>query len=300
MSQATHKLNVKKQRRAARIEGVKRSWYKFSRNKISVLGLAVVALIILVAAFESFVAPHPEHAGPFVDFANANLAPSAKYPFGTDQYGRDVLSRIIFSFRSALSMGIGVLAIAAPVGIVMGLVAGYFKNRLISTIIMRMVDIFLSLPSLVLALAVSAMLEPNLRNSLLAITFSWWAWYARLVYGSASSVRNEYYIQSAELIGTSRMHILFREILPNCQSTILTKLTLDMGIVILMGASLSFVGLGEQPPAPALGTMIADGYKFLPNMWWLTVFPAIAIMIIVLAFNLLGDGISDMLSAGEV
>jgi len=164
---------------------------------------------------------------------------------------------------------------------------------------MRVVDIFLSLPSLVLAMAISAMLEPTLMHSMMAITFSWWAWYARLVYGSASSVRNEYYIQSAELIGASRLHILFKEVLPNCSTTILTKMTLDMGIVILMGAALSFVGLGEQPPNPALGTMIADGYKFLPNMWWLTVFPAMAIMLVVLAFNLLGDGIGDMLSAGE-
>lgn len=292
--------STKQERRAARLEGLKRNWYKFSRNKISVVGLVVVLLIILTAIFESYIAPYPEHAGPFVDFAQANQPPGGQYLLGTDQYGRDVLSRIIFSFRSALVMGVGVLAVAAPVGVVMGLIAGYYKNHLISAVIMRVVDIFLSLPSLVLALAVSAMLEPNLFNSMMAITFSWWAWYARLVYGAASSVRNEYYIKSAELLGTSKVHILFKEILPNCLPTILTKMTLDMGMVILMGASLSFVGLGEQPPAPALGTMISDGYKLLPDMWWLTVFPAIAIMIIVLAFNLLGDGISDMLSAGEV
>ncbi len=285
---------------AARREGVKRKWYKFSRNKISVVGLCAVVLILLVAIFQKQIAPYPLHAGPYTDFANANLAPCKAFLFGTDQYGRDVLSRIIFSFRGALIMGIGVLAVAAPIGILMGLIAGYYKDHFVSTIIMRVVDIFLSLPSLVLALAVSAMLEPNLTNSMMAITFSWWAWYARLVYGAASSVRHEYYVQSAELIGTSRAHILLREILPNCLSTILTKITLDMGIVILMGAALSFVGLGEQPPAPALGTMIADGYKFLPGMWWLTVFPALAIMFIVLAFNLLGDGIGDMLSSGEV
>jgi len=284
----------------ARLLHLKRNWYKFSRNKMSVVGLTAVLLIIFAAIFRQYIAPYPQHAGPYVDFAHANLPPCAQFWFGTDQYGRDVLSRIIFSLRNALTMGVGVLAIAAPVGVVMGLAAGYFKNHLISTIIMRVVDIFLSLPSLVLAMAISAMLEPTLTHSMLAITFSWWAWYARLVYGAASSVRNEYYIRSAELIGAGRGHILFREVLPNCASTILTKMTLDMGIVILMGAALSFVGLGEQPPNPALGTMVADGYKFLPHMWWLTVFPALAIMLIVLAFNLLGDGIGDMLSAGEV
>lgn len=285
---------------AARWDSVKRNWYKFSRNKISVVGLALVILIVLVAIFEQQLAPYPEHAGAFTNFSAAKLAPCKEYLLGTDQNGRDVLSRIIFSFRGALIMGVGVIAISAPVGVIMGLVAGYLKGRLISTVIMRVVDIFLSLPSLVLALAVGAMFSPTLFHSMMAITFSWWAWYARLVYGAASSVRGEYYIQSAELIGAGRMHILFREMLPNCSSTILTKMTLDMGVAILMGAALSFVGLGEQPPNPALGTMISDGYKYLPDMWWLTVFPALAIMLIVLSFNLLGDGIGDMLGSKEV
>lgn len=284
----------------ARWDSLKRSWYKFSRNKISVVGLVLVLLIILAAIFEKQLAPYPEHAGAFTNFAAAKQAPNAEYWLGTDQNGRDVLSRIIFSFRGALIMGVGVIAISAPVGVVMGLIAGYLKGRLISTVIMRVVDIFLSLPSLVLALAVGAMFSPTLFHSMMAITFSWWAWYARLVYSAASSVRGEYYIQSAELIGAGRLHILFREMLPNCASTILTKMTLDMGVAILMGAALSFVGLGEQPPNPALGTMISDGYKYLPDMWWLTVFPALAIMLIVLAFNLLGDGVGDMLGSKEV
>ncbi len=284
----------------ARWDSLKRNWYKFSRNKISVVGLILVLLIILAAIFEKQLAPYPEHAGAFTNFAAAKQAPCADYWLGTDQNGRDVLSRIIFSFRGALIMGLGVIAISAPVGVIMGLVAGYLKGRLISTVIMRVVDIFLSLPSLVLALAVGAMFSPTLFHSMMAITFSWWAWYARLVYSAASSVRGEYYIQSAELIGAGRLHILFREMLPNCASTVLTKMTLDMGVAILMGAALSFVGLGEQPPNPALGTMISDGYKYLPDMWWLTVFPALAIMLIVLAFNLLGDGVGDMLGAKEV
>lgn len=298
--EATVPARKKKTKKEARIEGLKRNWYKFSRNKMSVVGLAIVVAVILIAIFEKQLAPYPEHAGPYTDFINANLAPCKEFLFGTDQYGRDVLSRLIFSFRSAITMGLGVIAVAAPVGIVFGLIAGYFQNHFISPLIMRLVDIFLSIPSLVLALAVSAMLEPTLFNSMMAVTFSWWAWYARLIYGMASSVRNEYYIQSAELLGASRRHILFREILPNCLSPVLTKMTLDMGMVILIGASLSFVGLGEQPPNPALGTMIADGYKLLPDVWWLTVFPALAIMLIVLSFNLLGDGIGDMLSTEEV
>ena len=284
----------------SRLENYKRSWYKFSRNKMSVVGLVLVVLIVLVSIFQSFIAPHPEHVGAFVDFANTNRPPSSEYWLGTDQYGRDILSRIIFSFRNALLMGVGVLAVAVPIGVIVGLLAGYYKNTWISTLLMRIVDIFLSLPSLVLALTVASLMDPTLFHSMMALTFSWWAWYARLIYGNVSSVRNEYYIQSAELIGADRFHILFKEILPNCLSTVITKMTLDMGVVILMGATLSFVGLGEQPPKPSLGTMISDGYMLLPGCWWLTVFPALAIMLIVLAFNLLGDGIGDMLSSGEV
>ncbi len=278
---------------------VKRNWYMFSRNKISVVGLVGVILVVLIAILPQYIAPFPEHAAAFTNFGDANLPPNSEYLLGTDSTGRDVLSRIIFSFRGALTMGVGVILIAAPIGVIMGLFAGYFSGRFISSVIMRIVDIFLSLPSLVLALAVSAILSPTLFNSMMAITVSWWAWYARLVYGTASSVRNEYYVKSAELLGASRAHIIFREILPNCWSVILTKMTLDMGVVILMGASLSFVGLGAQPPQPDLGTMVSEGYKLLPNSWWLTIFPAAAIMLIVLSFNLFGDGIGDMLKTKE-
>jgi len=295
-------MNVKIENKkwAAKLDGIRRSWYKFSRNKLSVVGLIAVLLIIFIALFAKYIAPYPQHAGTFVDLGNAGLAPGRGHLLGTDQYGRDILSRIFFSFRGAILMGVGVLAVAVPIGVLLGLIAGYFQGTMVEPIIMRTVDIFLALPPLVLALAVSAVLRPTLFNSMMAVSFSWWAWYTRLSYGMATSLRNEFYIQSAELIGASRMHILLREILPNCLGSILTKMTLDMGWVILIGASLSFVGMGEQPPKPALGTMVADGAKYIPHMWWLAVFPAIAIMIIVLAFNLVGDGIRDMLSTEEV
>jgi len=285
---------------AARRENIGRAWYRYSRNKLSVLGLIIVLAVVFAAVFAPYVAPYPAHAGAFVDLGKAGLAPGGEYLLGTDQYGRDIFSRILFSFRGALLTGFGVLAVAVPVGVTLGLIAGYFKDSVVQPLIMRTVDIFLALPPLVLALAVSAMLEPTLFNSMMAVSFAWWAWYTRLSFGMASSVRNEFYIQSAELIGAGRFHILIREILPNCLSPILTKMTLDMGWVILIGASLSFVGMGEQPPKPALGTMVADGAQYLPHMWWLAVFPALAIMIIVLAFNLVGDGVRDMLSTEEV
>lgn len=283
-----------------KIESLKHFWYKYSVNKLSVIGLIVLVVVILSAIFAIHLVPYPKHIGAFTDLGNANLQPSLKYFCGTDQYGRDIFSRIVFSFRNAFVMCIGVLGSAVPIGVVLGLIAGYFQGTLLNSIIMRFVDIFLSLPPLVLALAVSAVLEPTLFNSMVAVSFSWWAWYTRLTYNMSVSVKNEYYIKSAELVGAKMSHIIINEILPNCLGPIFTKMTLDVGYVILIGASLSFVGLGEQPPNPALGTMIADGAKYLPHMWWQAVYPAVAIMIIVLACNLVGDGIRDAISTEEV
>lgn len=280
--------------RAERKETMIKNWYKFSAGGVSVLGLAIVLLIIFLAIFAPVIAPYPEDAGAVVKFTESSLAPSAEHLMGTDTMGRDVFSRLLISLRSSLLMGILVLAIAVPVGFVVGVLAGYYKDTWIETVLMRIVDIFLSVPALVLALAIAAILEPNLKNSMIAITIMWWPWYARLSFGVASSLRTENYIVYAELTGAKLSHIVFKEFLPNTFDQILTKMTLDMGYVICMGATLSFVGLGEQPPTPALGNMINDGVKFLPDMWWLAIFPAVTIIIIVLGFNLLGDGVGNI------
>ena len=280
--------------RAEQKETMIKNWYKFSAGGVSVLGLAIVLLIILLAVFAPVIAPYPEDAGAVVKFSESSLAPSMQHLMGTDTMGRDVFSRLLISLRSSLLMGILVLAIAVPVGFVVGVLAGDFKDTWIETVLMRIVDIFLSVPALVLALAIAAILEPNLKNSMIAITIMWWPWYARLSFGVASSLRTENYIVYAELTGAKLSHIVFKEFLPNTFDQILTKMTLDMGYVICMGATLSFVGLGEQPPTPALGNMINDGVKFLPDMWWLAIFPAVTIIIIVLGFNLLGDGVGNI------
>ncbi len=282
-----------------RLLDLKRAWYKFSLNKTSVLGLAIVILVAMCAIFQPWVAPYPNHAHEFVDFANTNLPPSKEHICGTDGVGRDILSRIMYGFRGAFTLGLGCNALVIPFGVIMGLIAGYLKGTWVSTLIMRITDVFLSIPPLIMALCVCAILRPTLFNSLLAISVSWWTWYCRLVYGMSTSVRNEMYVKSAELIGASRAHILFREILPNCYGAVFTKMTLDMGWIVLTGASLGFVGMGEQPPTPSLGTMVADGAKYIPAQWWISICPALAIMIIVLGFNLLGDGVKDMLSSEE-
>lgn len=280
-------------------ENIKKAWYKFSLNKMSVAGLCIVCIVLFLAVFQPLIAPYPEHIGAYVNFKEASIAPNSTYWMGTDVFGRDIMSRIFYAFRGALIMGIGVLTVVVPIGGILGLIAGYWKGKWISTLIMRVTDVFLALPPLILALCVCAILRPTLFNSMMAVCVSWWPWYTRLVYGMATTLRNELYIKSAELLGASKRHILFREILPNCLDPIFTKMTLDMGWVILTGASLSFVGLGEQPPIPALGTMVSDGAKFLPAQWWIAIFPALAIMVVVLGFNLMGDGVKDMLSSEE-
>jgi len=276
-------------------ESLRKHWYYFSRNKLSVVGLAIALLVVFMAILAPWITPYPDHVGPYVDYGQAGMPPSWKHLFGTDMFGRDILTRIIFAFRGALKMALIVLALSVPAGVILGLLAGYFRNTLIDTIIMRITDIFIAMPPLILALAIASMLEPNLTNSMIAITLVWWPSYTRIVYGMASSIRNEYFVVAAELMGASKGYVVLREILPNCLSPVFTKMALDVGWVILVGASLSFVGLGEQPPTPALGQMVSDGAKYLPTYWWMTIFPALAIVITILGFNLMGDGIRDML-----
>lgn len=280
-------------------ENFKIYWYKFSRNKFSVAGLFIVILSILIAIFAPYIVPYPQHIKEYVDYSSANFPPSRQFWFGTDVYGRDIFSRVLFSFRGALWMSVIVLGISAPVGVVLGLVAGYYNKTWIDTITMRITDIFLSIPPLILALAIASVLKPSMTSSMIAVTLMWWPWYTRLVYGMATTISKEYFVKNAELIGASKRNILFSQILPSVLSPVLTKMALDVGWVILMGASLSFVGLGEQPPIPAFGQMISDGSKYLPEMWWMTIFPSAGIALTILGFNFLGDGIRDMMDRGR-
>mgnify|MGYP000419737346 CR=1 FL=1 len=187
------------------------------------------------------------------------------------------------------------LSIAVPIGVTMGLCAGYI-GRKTELILMRITDIFLAIPALVLALAIIGLLDrPNLFYTMIAVSMAWWPWYTRLIYNLTRSEKEEGYVVAAEVVGASRWHIMFREILPNCTHAIITKMTLDFGFVILIVSSLSFLGLGVQAPTPDLGSMVAEGARYLPDSWWLTVFPGLAILIIVFGFNLVGDALRDMM-----
>jgi len=226
-----------------------RSYRRFANQPMSVVGLVIVVGIILAAVFAPYIAPYPEHAGTFTDFTNAFQQPSLDHPFGTDDVGRDIFTRVLFGYRIALTLVAVVLGIGVPTGVMLGLVAGY-TGGWIDTIIMRITDTFLAIPPLVLALAIASAFEPTLEIAMFAIASLWWTWYARLARGLAASQVSEEYIQAAKISGASTPHILFREILPNCLSPLLVKATLDAGIVVLTGASLSFIGLGVQPRGP--------------------------------------------------
>jgi peptide/nickel transport system permease protein len=287
-------------RRKSARERIGRSWYKFSRNPLSVIGALLIIVITLAAIFAPWITPYPESAKPFTDFSNALKAPSLAHLFGTDEIGRDVFSRVVFGSRFSLLIGVVVLFTVVPIGVLLGIVAGYYRGTWIETVIMRITDVFLGVPPLILALAIAAVLKPNLINSMIAISAMWWPWYTRLAYGMACTLRNEYFVINAEITGAKGPHILFREILPNMLAPIFTKMSLDMGWAIIFGAMLSFVGLGVQPPTPDLGSMVSDGAEYLPEFWWVTLFPAFGIVVIVLGFNLLGDGLNDLFAAEKV
>lgn len=283
-----------------KVNNIRRNWFKFSRNQLSVYGLIIVCLVLFIAIFAPIISPYPESAGKYINFLEASKPPSTSHLFGTDIFGRDVLTRIFFGYRLSLIMAAVVLSIVVPTGVILGLIAGYFRDTWIDTVIMRITDIFVAVPPLVLALAVCSVLTPGVFNAMLAVSVSWWPWYTRIVYGITSSLKNEYYVQAVEVIGAKSVNIIFREILPNCISLILTKMSLDIAWVILIGSSLSFVGLGAQQPTPDLGSMVAEGSRYLPDQWWIAIFPGFAIMIVVLGFNLLGDGLRDMFGSEGV
>jgi peptide/nickel transport system permease protein len=275
------------------------TWYRFSRNPGAVIGLAIVVICVLAAVFAQHITPYPDHVGAVVDFRNRHQPPSWEHWFGTDNVGRDQFTRVIFGLQVSLTLAFVVLAIAVPFGTLMGLLAGYFGGWT-ETIIMRLTDIALAMPPLIMALAVAAVLEPSLMNAMLAIASLWWTWHTRLIYSLVRQIRSQEYIEAAETLGASKAHILFREILPNCVSAIAVKTSLDAGFVILIGASLSFLGLGIQPPTPDLGTMVADGASFLPDYWWESMLPGAAILFVALGFNLLGDGLRDLFDVEDV
>lgn len=268
------------------------AWRRFSANRLAFLGLLIIIALLVVAATAGVLAPYSPTFG---DLKGSRLLPpSAEHWFGTDDLGRDILSRILYGSRWTLYVVILVAIIAAPIGLLVGTVAGY-AGGWTDAILMRITDIFLAFPKLILALAFVAALGPGIENAVLAIAITSWPPYARIARAETLTVRNSDYIKAVQLMGASPFRIVLRHIMPLCISSLIIRVTLDMAGIILTAAGLGFLGLGAQPPLPEWGTMIASGRRFVLDQWWVAGAPGFAILIVSLGFNLLGDGLRDAL-----
>ena len=275
--------------RAAGVGFLALSLRRLTRMPAAWIGGAIVLLLLVVALAGKGATPFdPLRIAP----VDKLLPPSLLHPFGTDDLGRDLLSRVVAGARISLLVGVLVLAIAMSVGVGLGLVAGYWGGWM-DEVIMRTTDIFLSFPRLVLAIAIAATLGAGLYNAMVAVALSWWPWYTRLVRGQLLSLREHEFVQAARSLGAGRPRILVRHLLPNVGTTIVIQASIDFGYAILATASLSFIGLGAQPPTPEWGAIIAQARNYMIDAWWYPMFPGLAIFLAVLGFNLLGDAIRD-------
>jgi peptide/nickel transport system permease protein len=279
-----------------RLARVKTVMGRVLQNRFAVFGLFVVALLLFTAAFADFIAPYDPVAQ---NYDALKQPPSLDHPFGTDQYGRDVFSRVVYGTRYAVFLGIVVVGIEMALGVTLGLVAGYYGG-LVESAIMRIVDIALSMPALVLALAIAGMLGGGLFPLIIAVSLVGWRGFARLVRGDVKSVMEEEYIESADAAGLSDFRTISRYVLPNAASSIIVYATLTIPTVILWSAGLSFLGMGVQPPNPEWGAILAAGRGEIDDAWWIATFPGLAIMLTVIGFNGLGDGLRDALDPRQV
>jgi len=260
------------------------------RNRLGLLGMFIIIGIALVAVLAPQIAPY----SPTQFQATERLKPpSLEHLFGTDVNGRDIFSRVVYGSRISLEASMVVVTIALIIGMVIGGSAGYLGGW-IDEVLMRVTDIFLAFPGLVLAMAVNAALGPGIRSAMLAVSFIWWPSYARMIRGQIISVKYNEYVEAARALGLSNFRILVKHILPNCIAPIIVQVTLDAGAVLLTIAGLSFIGLGAQPPTPEWGTMVNEGREYLLTQWWWSTFPGLAITIVVISFNMVGDLLRDI------
>ncbi len=255
------------------------------RSLLLVSTVVMCGIIFLVAILAPVIAPYDPLA---INFADRFVSPSSRHFFGTDSFGRDLFSRVIYGSRISLRVGFFVLGIAMAIGGIIGTISGFYGGW-VDALLMRMTDIFFAFPFLVLAMAIAASLGPGINNAIIALAAVWWTPYARLFRGQVLSMREKEFVEAATALGMSELRVMFRHILPNCFGPIFARATTDIGYIILAGATLGFVGLGAQPPTPEWGTLISEGRLYLMTSWWLSMFPGLAIFLAVIGFSLLGD-----------
>ena len=257
-------------------------------DPLALFGLVIIVIVLTMAVFGPWLAPRPGDGAGVVDVSQRMLPPSLEYPFGTDWLGRSVFTRVILGARIAVQVSLIVVGLAILVGVPLGAAAGYFRGW-VDGLIMRVTDLFLAFPPLLLAMAIVAALGPGLQNATLALVISWWPWYARIARGLAVSLREWPFVDASRAMGIRDSVIIFRHIVPNSIGPIVVQATIDIGTVILAAGGLAFIGLGARPPAPDWGLMVAEGRQYILEQWWLSTFPGLAIFFTVLAFNLVGD-----------
>lgn len=265
-------------------------WRRLKKNKGALAGAGILLFFIITAVFAPLIAPYPVEE---MKMENRFIAPSAEHWLGTDEFGRDIMSRMIHGGRVSLMMGLVAVSIAGIFGVLLGVISGYYRK--LDIYIMQCMDILLAFPSLLLAIAIIAVLGVGLTNAMIAVAISVIPSYVRVVRGTVLSIREKEYIEAVKALGVSDFKIIWKHILPNVMSPVIVLSTLQFGTSILSAASLSFLGLGAQPPTPEWGAMAFVGKSFFLNAWWMTLFPGFAIMMVVLGFNLLGDGLRDAL-----
>ena len=283
-------------RRQAALGRAYAGWRTFARNRLAMVGLAVVLTLVAVALLASVLAPYPPTVG---ELSQRLLPPSASHFFGTDDQGRDIFSRLLHGSRITLFVVALVAVLAAPVGLLVGTASGYAGGWL-DAVLMRITDIFLAFPRLILALAFVAALGPGIENAVIAIAITSWPPYARIARAETLSIRQADYISAVKLLGASPLRIVLRHVLPLCVPSVIVRVTLDMAGIILTAAGLGFLGLGAQPPMPEWGAMIAAGRAYVLDQWWVAAAPGAAIFVVSLGFNLLGDGLRDALDPKAV
>ncbi|ONG53148.1 D-ala-D-ala transporter subunit [Pseudoroseomonas deserti] len=275
-------------------ERLRRGLYRFRRSWVSVLGLGIVCLLLLIAILGPAIVPHPEHVAGLVQTGTRFQPPSAAWWFGTNEVGQDVFSLTLAGTRVSLLAGMAVVIVGAVIGVFVGAIAGFFGGWLDEGL-MRLSDLMLTVPSLILAMAVAAALGPGTGNMIFAIALSWWPGYARLVRGEVMAKKEEQFVTAARAMGAGSGRLLRRHVLPNIVSPVIVKMSLDMGFAILTVASLGFVGIGVKPPTPEWGSLLSVARANMPDYWWTAIFPGLAIFLAVFGFNLLGDGLRDLL-----
>jgi peptide/nickel transport system permease protein len=271
----------------------------FRRNPLLLTGAAIAVLLLLIALLAPVLATHPADAGTATNPAASLLPPSWAHLFGTDQVGRDLFSRVLYGARISLRIAALVLLSSILVGVPLGLAAGFFGGW-VDAVIMRVTDVFLAFPALLLSLALASVLTPSVGNATIAIAITWWPWYARLARGQAASIAGRPFIEGCRALGVPPLRTLVRHVLPNSLTPVIVQASLDVGGVILTAAALSFLGLGAQDPTPEWGLMVSQGQSYFTTQWWLVTFPGAAILIAALAFNLVGDGLREVLDPRRI